>query len=60
MIGPKLAINILSHFGSIESFINSGENELLDVPGMGEKRAKIIKRILSKEYDSCDDKPLII
>jgi Fanconi anemia group M protein len=55
MIGPKLAKNILNHFGSIEKFVKASESELLEVEGMGKKRAKMIRNILSGEYDPEED-----
>jgi Fanconi anemia group M protein len=55
MIGPKLAKALLNHFGSAEAVLQATERELAEVPGMGKKKAKAIRDILSFEYDEDDD-----
>ncbi|MBN2477816.1 hypothetical protein JXB01_00825 [Candidatus Micrarchaeota archaeon] len=55
MVGPKLAKNLLEHFGSIEGIINASEEELREVEGMGKKRIKILKSVAVNEYISDDD-----
>jgi len=54
-VGPKLAQALLLHFGNVENVINASEKELLTVPGLGKKRAKIIKSLLVFDYDEGDD-----
>lgn len=49
-IGPKTAERILETFGSIERFVNASIVELSKVPGLGEKKAETIKRILKSPY----------
>jgi Fanconi anemia group M protein len=55
MVGPKLARALLEHFGSVEHIFSATEEELLAVDGMGPKRAKIIRAIISKEYNAEED-----
>ncbi|MBI2079593.1 hypothetical protein HYT84_02420 [Candidatus Micrarchaeota archaeon] len=55
MIGPKLAQNLLNHFGNLETLLNASEEELLKAEGMGEKRAKTFISILRSEYKREDD-----
>jgi len=50
LIGPKNAKSLLKHFGSIEKIVNASEDALQEVEGIGEKRAKEIKRILTERY----------
>ncbi len=50
MVGPKMAKKLLVHFGSIEAIARATEKELLDVDGLGDKKAKVIRRIIESEY----------
>ncbi|MEM4359313.1 MAG: ERCC4 domain-containing protein [Candidatus Bilamarchaeaceae archaeon] len=54
-VGPKLAKAILLHFGNIESFVKASENELAEVPGLGEKRARIIFSLIRYPYKDDED-----
>ncbi len=56
MVGPKLARTLLLHFGNIENIVNASEKELLEVPGMGKKRARVLKSLLGYDYDESEDK----
>jgi len=56
MVGPKLAKNLLGHFGNVEDVVNASERDLLEVEGMGKKRAKAIKSVLKSDYDPEEDK----
>ncbi len=47
-IGAKSAKTLLYHFGSIRNIFNASEEELLDVPGIGEKTAGKIQDILKE------------
>ncbi len=49
-IGPKTAERILERFGSIEAFVRASMSEIAKVPGIGEKKAEEIKRILMAKY----------
>lgn len=55
MVGPKLAKGLLKHFGSAEAVLQASERELLEAPGMGKKRAKLIRAALSYSYDEGED-----
>ncbi|HLD59644.1 MAG TPA: ERCC4 domain-containing protein [Candidatus Bilamarchaeaceae archaeon] len=51
MVGPKLAKNLLTHFGSLENLFKASERELLEVDGMGKKKAKLVKTILASSFE---------
>ncbi len=55
MVGPKLAKALLERFGSVENVFNAAERELLEVEKMGKKKAKLIRSIVSGEYDGEED-----
>lgn len=50
LIGPKVARALLEHFGSIERLVSAGAEELVEVEGVGAKRAEEIRRVLSSKY----------
>jgi Fanconi anemia group M protein len=50
LVGPKLAKNLLEHFGSVETVFTASETELKKVPKVGEKKAKNIREVVSKKY----------
>ena len=54
-IGPKLAKELLNHFGSVAAVMNASEEELQTVEGIGKKKAKMIKSLLQHVYDDEDD-----
>jgi ERCC4-type nuclease len=45
MIGEVHAKKLLEHFGTISEIAQSSKNELMRVPGIGEKRAEKIYAI---------------
>jgi DNA excision repair protein ERCC-4 len=51
-VGPKLAMRLLDHFGSIDKIINAPISELAKVPGIGEKRAIELYKVLHTHYSS--------
>lgn len=51
MIGPKNALALLAHFKTIESLVNASEKELQEVDGIGKKRAKQIRAVLSLPFE---------
>lgn len=57
-VGPKLAKALLSRFGSVEALAKASEREVAEVPGVGKKRARIIKGTLSYDYREDEDQPL--
>jgi DNA excision repair protein ERCC-4 len=46
-VGPVLANRLLVHFGSVERVIAADEAELIEVRGMGVKKAQSIRKLLS-------------
>ncbi len=50
-INTKTAKNLLKHFGKPEKIFAASEAELQEMPGMGPKTAKNIRKILSKRYE---------
>ena len=50
MVGPKLAKSLLREFGSVEGVFTADECELKKVPKVGDKKAKAIREIVSKQY----------
>ena len=53
-IGPKVAKNLLDYFGSVEAVFNASESELQKVEGVGEKRAKEIRKVITTKYKKQD------
>ena len=49
-VGPSLARTLLEALGSIEAVFNTPEDELKQIPGVGEKIAKSIRKIIGEKY----------
>ncbi len=49
-IGPITAKDLLAGFGSIKKMVNASEEELKQVPGVGEKIARRLKALFEEEY----------
>ncbi len=49
-VGGLLAKDLLKHFGTVEKVFSADERKLKEVEKIGPKKAKEIKRILTKEY----------
>jgi len=49
-IGAKTANNLLSHFGSVRGVMNASKEELMEVDGVGPKRAEEIHTVLTTAY----------
>jgi Fanconi anemia group M protein len=49
-VGPKLAKQLLTHFGSVESVFTASERDLARVEGIGPKKAKEIRKVVSEPY----------
>lgn len=58
MVGPKLAKSLLKHFGTVEKLAEASERDIAEVPGMGKKRAKLIKSVLTYHYNEEEDKSI--
>jgi ERCC4-type nuclease len=59
MVGPKSAKALLKHFGTVEALAKAPERDIAAVPGIGKKKAKVIRAILSYEYSEEDDKTVM-
>ena len=46
-VGPKMAVRLLDHFKSVVAVISATEKELMNVPGLCQKKSCSIKEILS-------------
>jgi len=55
-VGPKSAKALLKHFGTVEALAKAPEREIAAVPGIGKKKAKVIRAILAYEYSEDDDR----
>ena len=53
-IGAKTASNLLNHFGSVRAVMNAPKEMLLEVEGVGEKRANEIQALLTRAYSLRD------
>lgn len=51
MVGPKMAVSLLMHFGTIENISKASEKELLEVEGLGKKKAAAIRRAFSTPFE---------
>ncbi len=49
-ISATMAERLLLHFGTVERIMTAGEKELMEVEGIGKKRAKAIREVLTKKY----------
>ena len=50
-IGPSMAKALLKHFKSVEGVFTASKQELKEVEKIGDKRAKEIREVISKEYE---------
>ncbi len=50
LVGPKLAERLLEHFGTLKAIANASIKELMEVEGIGEKRAQEIYLIFNTHY----------
>jgi DNA excision repair protein ERCC-4 len=49
-IGAKTASNLLRYFGSVRGVMNASKEQLLEVDGVGQKRAEEIHNVLTMAY----------
>jgi len=54
-VGPKLARALLGHFGSVEALARASEREIAEVPGVGKKRARVVRAVLAYAYKEDED-----
>ncbi|MGB9577060.1 MAG: ERCC4 domain-containing protein [Candidatus Micrarchaeia archaeon] len=53
-VGPVAAKRLLEHFGSVQGVFEADEDELQEVEGIGEEKAKEIRRVVSSRYAASD------
>lgn len=51
MIGPQMAKTLLNKFGTIKNIMNTTEKELIQLPNMGEIKAKKLLKLLNHKWD---------
>ena len=51
MVGPKMAVSLLMHFGTVENISNASEKQLLEVEGLGKKKASAIRRAFTTPFE---------
>ena len=49
-ISATMAERLLLHFGTVEKIMTASEKQLMEVEGIGKKRAKAIREVLTKKY----------
>lgn len=49
-VGPSLAKELLHNFRTVKGIFNAKEDDLKQVPGLGDKTAKEIQKVLDKDY----------
>lgn len=54
-VGPKLAKALLKKFKTVEKLMKAKEEQLQKVEGIGEEKAKAIRKILAEEYEEKED-----
>ena len=50
LIGPVTAKSLLKHFGSVEKVFTAGEEDLMEVDGVGKVRAAELRKVISAKY----------
>jgi ERCC4-type nuclease len=55
LVGPKMARILLENFGTVEHLFQASEEDLLQVEGLGKKKAKAIRAAASTPYEPEED-----
>jgi Fanconi anemia group M protein len=50
LVGPRLAKRLLDEFGSVEGVFTADEGDLKKVGKIGDKKAKAIRKVVTKDY----------
>jgi len=58
MIGPKSAKALLNHFGTVKEIMQASERDIASVPGVGKKRAKLVRQTLAYQYNEEEDQSM--
>lgn len=51
LVGPKMAKNLLEHFGTVGNVFRASEEELKKIKNMGHKKSSAIRYIITKKYE---------
>lgn len=51
LVGPQMSKKLLQKFGSVKGIVNAKSKELQEIENMGQKKAKLIRQVLLKEYE---------
>ncbi len=51
LVGPKMARTLLMNFGTIENIVTATEEELLQIEGLGKKKAHLLRKAFSTPYE---------
>ena len=54
-VGPKIAKALLKKFKTVEKLMRAKEGQLQKVDGIGEEKAKAIRKLLAEEYNEQED-----
>ena len=54
-VGPQMAKTLLQHFGNPANVLAASEETLVEVQGMGAKRARLIRRMLDSVWECKDE-----
>lgn len=57
LVGPKMARTLLENFGTIENLFNASEEDLLQIEGLGKKKANVIRKALTTPYEPEEEFP---
>jgi len=57
LVGPKMARTLLENFGTVENLFNASEEDLLQIEGLGKKKANVIRRALTTPYEPEEEFP---
>ncbi len=52
LIGPKMAKILLENFGTITNIATASTEQLLEIDGLGKKKATLIKNVFSRPFES--------
>lgn len=55
LVGPQMSKKLLMRFGGLEMLFRASEKELMEIEGMGEKKAKAIWRTIHESYNPDED-----
>ena len=51
LVGPQMAKRLLGKFGSVKGIVNAQSKELQELDNMGQKKAKLVRKVLLSKYE---------